>query len=160
MNGQKKETLPDYFNPTTRKKLAELKPFEYNRTKYEKNTATYERPIDFDGRMAYEGQWKNNYRSGRGKQVWSDGSYYEGYWLDNTANGYGRYIAVNGDVYEGEWLRGHPCGYGKICLTQVPMSIWKVASSIRATGKTIRRRDWDRRSGPMEHSTKENTRMA
>jgi hypothetical protein len=81
--------------------------------------------------MAYEGQWKNNYRCGRGKQVWKDGSYYEGYWLDNTANGYGRYIAVNGDVYEGEWLRGHPCGYGKHLTSRRRLRAYGVRSRLQ-----------------------------
>jgi hypothetical protein len=103
-NGLKKEILPDYFNDTTRKKLSSLKPFEYNKLKLESESAVYDEPIDFNGRMVYQGQWKNNFRSGRGKQIWRDGSYYEGYWLENMASGYGRYIAANGDVYEGEWL--------------------------------------------------------
>lgn len=28
------------------------------------------------GKYVYEGQWKNNERNGRGKQLWKDGSIY------------------------------------------------------------------------------------
>lgn len=31
-------------------------------------------------------------RSGRGKQLWRNGSAYEGYWKDNEAFGFGRFI--------------------------------------------------------------------
>lgn len=63
-------------------------------------------------KYVYEGQWKNNERNGRGKQLWKDGSVYEGYWKDNLAHGYGRLIHTDGDVYVGEWAHDKANGKG------------------------------------------------
>lgn len=41
INGVKKDSLPDYFNPITKKKHESLASFEYSKPKYEKNTASY-----------------------------------------------------------------------------------------------------------------------
>lgn len=55
----------------------------------------------------YTGEWlkdKPSVRSGRGTQVWPDGSMYEGYWKDSMAFGEGRLIHADGDVYLGAWV--------------------------------------------------------
>ena len=60
----------------------------------------------------YQGQLKDGYRYGRGKQLWSDGSYYEGYWRDDQAYAKGRLIHSSGDVYDGFWENDMASGQG------------------------------------------------
>jgi hypothetical protein len=38
-----------------------------------------------------------------GVHVWKDGSIYEGNWRNNVASGKGRIVHADGDCYEGEW---------------------------------------------------------
>lgn len=110
--GVKLEKMPDYFNPLTKEKLSKLPPFEYNKPEFDVQGAQELCPMEFDSKYVYEGQWKNDMKSGRGRQLWRDGSYYEGYWLNNMANGYGRLIHTDGDIYEGEWSEDRAEGYG------------------------------------------------
>jgi hypothetical protein len=62
----------------------------------------------------YEGQWHpiSGERTGKGVQVWADGSMYEGLWENSKANGNGRLIHADGDVYEGEWQDDKAHGKG------------------------------------------------
>ena len=106
--GVKLDKMPDYSNEVTKKKADELGAFLYDKDQFEDDQAEYKQPIEFEGnsysnsaKYVYEGQWKNNERNGRGKQLWKDGSIYEGYWKNNLAHGYGRLIHTDGDVYIG-----------------------------------------------------------
>lgn len=64
----------------------------------------------------YLGDWKDNQRHGRGKQLWTNGDLYIGYWSGNSRNGKGRMIFSNKDIYEGSWKDGKMQGYGKMRL--------------------------------------------
>ncbi|KAM7342328.1 MORN repeat-containing protein 3-like [Cochliomyia hominivorax] len=57
-----------------------------------------------DGTMQriYVGQWKNDLKSGEGKQFYEDAVYY-GWWKDNRRHGLGIEWYKNGDIYMGEW---------------------------------------------------------
>jgi hypothetical protein len=69
---------------------------------------------EWPDKARYEGEWRDNRASGKGKFYHVDGdickewvrweSYSdEGDWLDDKANGYGVYIHVNGAKYDGHW---------------------------------------------------------
>lgn len=60
-----------------------------------------------DGRMEriYVGQWRENKRSGEGKQFYPDGSVYFGQWLADQRSGEGILWQADGGIYVGEWLR-------------------------------------------------------
>ena len=65
--------------------------------------------------VIYKGQWEANlkHRTGKGKQVWIDGSLYEGHWKNGKAHGIGRMIHADGDVFIGEWANDSCNGSGK-----------------------------------------------
>jgi hypothetical protein len=88
----------------------------FNRSEFEDPDAVSKDPILFDNKYVYKGQWNKNDRSGRGMQIWKDGSIYEGYWKNNLAYGYGRLIHTDGDVYIGEWKNDRANGAGKCSL--------------------------------------------
>lgn len=60
------------------------------------------REVMEDG-CVYEGEYKDGVRHGEGKYTFEDGSVYQGYWLDNMMEGYGDYKFASGRVYEGEF---------------------------------------------------------
>jgi hypothetical protein len=66
-----------------------------------------------DGKQ-YKGQWnkKTGERDGVGIQFWPDGSKYEGMWRKDKATGKGRMTHANGDIYDGEWLNDKAQGQG------------------------------------------------
>lgn len=51
--------------------------------------------------------------SGKGIEVWSDGSYYFGFFNDGIKEGQGVYYWTDGSRYEGEWLQDEMSGIGK-----------------------------------------------
>jgi hypothetical protein len=54
----------------------------------------------------YKGQLKvgSDTRHGFGIQVWPDGAKYEGNWRNNVASGRGKFYHIDGDVYDGNSL--------------------------------------------------------
>ncbi len=92
-------------------------PFDFSITSIDTDNDTLEqRPaVMVDDEVIYEGQWINakNIRSGKGLQIWKDGSIYEGWWENNKANGRGRLIHAECDIYEGNWLDDKADGYGE-----------------------------------------------
>ena len=64
-------------------------------------------------KVKYDGQFKDNWRYGRGKMIFADGSTYEGEWREDRQYGVGKWIGTDGSFYEGEWKadvkegRGH-----------------------------------------------------
>lgn len=52
----------------------------------------------------YDGPWRNDARSGRGKFIWKDGAgVYEGDFLDDQMHGEGRLKWASGAEYSGQW---------------------------------------------------------
>lgn len=90
--------------------IENLPPFDWtNTTAFGSDVSTnrlvLKKMIDIGDGNKYEGQWdvELDAPSGRGIQVWADGSRYEGFWKHGKQNGYGRLIHNEGDVYEGMW---------------------------------------------------------
>lgn len=59
-----------------------------------------------DGRLVYEGEYKNDLQHGRG--TWYGGEHeecdkYEGMWAHGKKHGVGTYVSRNGDVRRGQW---------------------------------------------------------
>lgn len=72
----------------------------------------YMKTLDNDN--VYEGQWdaELDIQSGRGVQIWPDGSRYDGFWKYGKQNGFGRLVHAEGDVYQGMWKDDKAHGYG------------------------------------------------
>jgi hypothetical protein len=68
-----------------------------------------------DGKVFYEGGFKNDKRDGHGKMTGSDGKVlYEGEYKDGKMHGHGTVTRADGKVfYEGEWKNGKMHGQGK-----------------------------------------------
>jgi len=64
----------------------------------------------------YNGNWKDNKRSGQGICFFPDGRSYEGEWLDDKMNGHGVCILKNGDRYEGDWKNSMKNGKANVTL--------------------------------------------
>ena len=50
----------------------------------------------------YEGQWVAGVRQGKGKIIYSDGSYYRGDFQKDQMWGRGVYVGADGSQYDGE----------------------------------------------------------
>ena len=59
-----------------------------------------------EGKMEYEGFFKNNKIEGSGIIKWSNGNVYEGYVKNGKMNGYGRFVPKNGVAYKGFFVDG------------------------------------------------------
>ncbi|XP_017094329.1 MORN repeat-containing protein 3 [Drosophila bipectinata] len=51
----------------------------------------------------YVGHWREDKRSGEGKQFYPDGSVYFGQWLEDKRSGHGILWQADGGIYIGEW---------------------------------------------------------
>lgn len=51
----------------------------------------------------YEGQFRNEYKDGYGRQIWDDGEYYLGQFKDNKREGLGKFVFKSGRVQQGRW---------------------------------------------------------
>lgn len=60
----------------------------------------------------YNGQWRNDYMTGRGTMKFSNGDIYEGDFVVNKMSGHGKMTYNNGDVYDGNWANDSPNGIG------------------------------------------------
>ena len=49
----------------------------------------------------YQGQWRGNFRDGKGRMEWSDGAFYEGTWELGYASGQGVFVDCLGNRYVG-----------------------------------------------------------
>ena len=68
---------------------------------------------DYRNNAKYEGEFKKDKKSGKGKIIFESGDIYEGEFNDNKFNGYGHYIwAKNGHEYKGNYLNGKFHGEG------------------------------------------------
>ena len=54
----------------------------------------------------YEGEYKNDEKSGYGIFNWESGNVYKGYYEKDLRNGYGEMYWKNGSYYKGEWKNG------------------------------------------------------
>jgi S1-C subfamily serine protease len=66
---------------------------------------------DEDG-IKYIGEWKNNYRHGKGTEIDSDGNKYVGAFKDDQKNGWGTFIWADGDKYVGGFRNNIKNGLG------------------------------------------------
>ena len=51
----------------------------------------------------YEGQWLNDEKHGKGKEMYNDGATYDGRFHEGARHGAGVLTYANRDVYDGEW---------------------------------------------------------
>ena len=61
----------------------------------------------------YEGYFRAGMKHGRGKEVYSDGSYFRGEYLNGKKQGNGEYKWANGTIYRGMFEKGKITGTGK-----------------------------------------------
>ncbi|CAD8151327.1 unnamed protein product [Paramecium octaurelia] len=64
------------------------------------------------GKYIFEGDWQQNQKSGRGIELFINGSYYEGQYVNGKPSGMGRFYWSNGEFYEGQWYNGKKNGSG------------------------------------------------
>lgn len=76
-----------------------------------KGKLTYS-PSDENKRKVYDGEWKEDKRSGQGVLIWEDGKKYDGKWKEDQINGKGAMTYQNGGKYDGEWEAGRWHGKG------------------------------------------------
>ena len=69
--------------------------------------------IDYRNGDIFDGEFRNNVRSGEGRYEWSDGRQYQGEWKADMREGQGRFHFPNGDVFEGQFVAGKRHGFGR-----------------------------------------------
>ena len=75
--------------------------------------------IEVSKDQIYQGNWRNNKRSGQGKLVHANGSVYEGNWVKDSREGFGSLAAAD-YKYFGNWKRNAPEGLGtEVSKTEV-----------------------------------------
>lgn len=60
----------------------------------------------------YNGEFKNNSITGKGKYIWANKDVYEGNFLNGKMHGKGKYVWADGDEYEGDYVEGLKEGVG------------------------------------------------
>ena len=60
----------------------------------------------------YDGDWVYDYRTGKGRFTWADGTYHEGDFVRGKYEGYGIHIYTDGYKYEGQFKDGKRHGKG------------------------------------------------
>jgi hypothetical protein len=81
-----------------------------NEKKDGKGIETY--PVkDQQGRLSYNGEWKDDLKHGFGTQIWKNGEKYEGQWTSGYRTK-GIMIFTDGSKYDGELLNAKRHGYG------------------------------------------------
>lgn len=66
------------------------------------------------GKYTYEGEFKENERQGKGREIYPDNSWYEGNFHNGKKNGKGKYNLADGSLYEGQFLNGNINGVVRI----------------------------------------------
>ncbi|TNV81779.1 hypothetical protein FGO68_gene631 [Halteria grandinella] len=67
---------------------------------------------DEDG-YQYQGQYKQGFPDGQGKQNMPNGECYEGAWQDDRQHRQGRFTHADGSYHEGEWKNSYKVGVHK-----------------------------------------------
>lgn len=68
--------------------------------------------IKYQSGRIYEGNWKNDFRDGKGFEKFPNGSTYDGAYLEGKPHGLGKYTWISGEYYIGEWNSGKKDGKG------------------------------------------------
>ncbi|KRX02793.1 hypothetical protein PPERSA_02283 [Pseudocohnilembus persalinus] len=106
------QEFPTELHPTVENILAKLGDFDYGDDQEFSDIPVLKSPIIYENGSIYFGQFQDNIKQGKGKQLWADGSLYEGYFLNDQATGKGRLIHSDGDIYFGEWQMDKAHGQG------------------------------------------------
>lgn len=78
------------------------------------NTGCLEKDeVTLDDGSTYKGEWKLNFRHGKGIYQLTNGDKYDGSFKNDKQHGEGTYHFSNGDSYQGYWKRGKMNGVGK-----------------------------------------------
>ena len=108
------EAAPVVEGPTGKGTFTFEKDFKYsgefkdiNGVKFREGFGNYS-----GGGETYEGYWKDDQMSGRGKYTFASGAYYDGEFEMSKFNGQGIYMFIDGARYEGNWLQGKMHGEG------------------------------------------------
>jgi hypothetical protein len=72
-------------------------------TRHGRGTCTYKKSGD-----KYEGEWKDNSRSGQGVYTWADGARYEGEYKHHDRSGRGMMWLNDERTYDGAWAMDRP----------------------------------------------------
>ena len=67
---------------------------------------------DENGRVMYDGYWKDDLFDGKGIMKWKNNDRYNGEWKNGLKEGKGTYYYENGDIYEGEFKNNNKDGKG------------------------------------------------
>ncbi len=71
--------------------------------------------MEYENGDKYEGEWKNDFKEGKGKMIYNNGEKYEGEWKNDLKEGKGIMYYNNGERYEGEFKNNEIIkGKGKI----------------------------------------------
>lgn len=66
----------------------------------------------------YEGGYKDGYRNGQGRCIWSNGDQYDGNWKQDLRHGQGTFTWANGSHYTGEYQNDRKFGFGTLSLVK------------------------------------------
>ena len=113
---EKKKKLEEYIKPKrnfiTTKKQWKIYLDDEHAEQFENLNGTYE--VEFVDGAIYQGDWKNNNKHGKGKEIHPNGDKYEGIWEnDKLKNGKVKKTYDNGDKYEGDFKDDKKHGKGK-----------------------------------------------
>ena len=83
-------------------------------------------------KIEYIGEWRMNKMHGYGVYKWQDGRRYQGEYNDDKKHGFGAYMWGDGRVYYGMWKDGLQHGEGTIILPNMNMkkSYWEVGKEV------------------------------
>jgi hypothetical protein len=114
-------------------------------------------PVEYENKSIYYGEWcrKTQQRHGRGFMLWADGSKYEGYWKNDKASVRGKLFHANGDVYEGKDTNEYKASGSMIRLMVMECIAILMALNTMVSGKMISNTERVRKPGPITDGTKE-----
>eukprot|EP00092_Neocalanus_flemingeri_P089011 GFUD01112568.1.p2 GENE.GFUD01112568.1~~GFUD01112568.1.p2 ORF type:complete len:132 (-),score=43.82 GFUD01112568.1:23-418(-) len=88
---------------------------EVNDAKVPEGDGVFEyRGDDDDGRLCYDGEWKNKAAAGYGVMKWQNGDRFEGAWVGGVKEGTGHFTYASGDVFTGPYVAGNRHGLGEL----------------------------------------------